>query len=176
MDQSMVSEQDHLRSLHKTETAGILNKVKSKAKELKMGGLTHGDRDLLQKNRLDFVWGELVGSAVSQGSGTKARKAKARRAYEKIQTANDHLFLAVLLVVPPTHCGKRSFDEVLEHLLRLEGFEPYNLGLGAKNFFESTAAQQGFAGSRRYLSFMRALFPESERFLNFICDTQLTSK
>ena len=45
---------------------------------------------------------------------------------------------------------KASFNNVIDSFTRLESYEPYRLNLGpaAKKFFESTAAEQGFTGSR----------------------------
>ena len=86
------------------------------------------------------------------------------RTYEEIQDANGDLFLAVVLMIPPTECAKTSFDNVLNYLV---GFEEYgscrlNLSPAIRTFFESTVAAEGFAGSRRYLSFMQAVFPQEE--------------
>lgn len=142
----------------------LLAKIDEKAKQLKTNGMTRGDQELLKANRLNLVWGEPIEKPDGQAaSATDWRKGRARRAYTEVQDANHHLFLAVILAIPPTECAKKSFDSVLEHLIRLGNYEPYQLNLSpaAKLFFESTAAEQGFSGSRCFLSFMQALFPQS---------------
>jgi hypothetical protein len=84
-----------------------------------------------------------------------------------IQDTSNHLFLAVVLVVPPTVCISPAFQLVLNSLMSLETYVTFQFQLNAKaqRFFESTAAEQGFATERRYLSFMKSMFsaPEARR-------------
>ncbi|EEQ35374.1 conserved hypothetical protein [Microsporum canis CBS 113480] len=143
-------------------TDRTIAKVDRKAGQLRMMGLTIHDQELLA-SRLDFVWGEPKSDSTG-ASQTAWRKSRARRAYTKIQEASDHLFLSIVLAIPPTECAQKAFDRVVEHFLRLDNYEQYRMGLDAraKRFFESTAAAKGFASSRHYLCFMQALFPERE--------------
>ncbi len=143
-----------------------LSKINGKALQLKTGGgLTLGDQEILKNNhRLEFIWGEHNENSTTQETPvTTWRQARARRAYRAIQDANGHLFLAVALAITPTECAKTSFENTLDYLTKLESYEPYHLELNsaAKRFFESTAAEQGFAGNHRYLTFMQSLFPQS---------------
>ncbi|KAF2192046.1 hypothetical protein K469DRAFT_622026 [Zopfia rhizophila CBS 207.26] len=143
----------------------VLTKIDTKVKKLKTDGITLGDQEILRKDRLNLVWGEPSEVPESQGGqATKWRRGRARRAYTEIHKASEHLFLAVILAIPPTECAKTSFDNVLEHLLRIENYEPYRLNLSpaTKRFFETIAAEHGFSGASSYLSFMQALFPQSE--------------
>ena len=150
---------------------GQLAKINEKARLLRTSGLTRGDRALLCRDRLNFIWGD---HTTGKGASTTTwRKDRARRIYTEIQNANDHLFLSVILSITPTECAQSSFDEVVELLIRLENYGPYHLSLNptAKTFFESVAAEQGLSSSRGYLSFMQALFPQSlctESFTNNI--------
>ena len=137
----------------------LLTKIEEKATQLKTTGLKLRDQESLRKHRLNLIWGESGGQ---DEPATAWRKGRARRAYNEIQDLDAHLFLAVVLAITPTECARTSFDNVLEHLLRLENYKSYRLNLNpaSKKVFESTAAEQGFAGSRRYLNFMQALFPQ----------------
>ena len=128
---------------------------------MKTSGLTRGDQEVLRDGRLSFIWCETDASSTT--SVTKWRQARARRAYSEIQNANDHLFLAVALAITPTECGKTGFNNILDCIASIENYEPYRLNLDstAKRFFEAIAAEQGFAVSNRYLSFVQSLFPQS---------------
>lgn len=142
-----------------TDTQKILTKINEKAGQLKASGLAREDQDILRNGRLSFIWCETDENTVSV---TIWRRARARRAYGKIQDASDHLFLAVALALTPTECSRTGFDRVLDCISGVENFEPYRLNLDfmAKRFFEGIAAQQGFAMNHRYLTFMQTLFPQ----------------
>jgi len=162
MDQPITSEAGRVTTLSSNPQINeFLAKIDEKVKELNTNGITRGDQEILNQ-RLNFSWTNERPDG-KRGSATLWRNTRARRAYTEIQDANDHLFLAVTLVMPPTECAKTSFDNILSHLTGLENYEPYRLSLSSasKRYFESTAAEQGFAGNRRYLSFMQALFPQS---------------
>ncbi|KAF4228718.1 hypothetical protein CNMCM6805_001901 [Aspergillus fumigatiaffinis] len=141
----------------------FINKINEKIRLLKKGELNTEDRKVLKKGRLCFVWEESLGS--SEVAVTTWRKSRARRSYKEIQEVSSHLFLAVLLVVTPTDCGKTSFESTLNYLTSLENYENYHYDLNpaAQKFFESTAAEQGFASNHHYLDFMQCLFPKRER-------------
>ncbi|KAF1809590.1 hypothetical protein P152DRAFT_153642 [Eremomyces bilateralis CBS 781.70] len=155
MDQNMAPVLVHSNA----QIEKFINKINKKVTQLKINDLTRGDQDLL-RNRLKIVWAE---PNDHDGSATKWRKARAHRAYKEIQDESDHLLLVVVLVIAPTEIAKTSFDVVLDYLLRLETYNPYRLQLsaGTKRFFESMAAEQGFASNRRYLSLIQSLFPQS---------------
>ncbi|OBT57889.1 hypothetical protein VE04_02109 [Pseudogymnoascus sp. 24MN13] len=142
----------------------FLTKIDEKSKQLRINDMTRVDQELLKNRRLDLIWGDLiVEKADSQDAQLRTwRKSRARRVYREIQDTSDHLFLAFVLAIPPTECVKKSFDNVMEYLIRLESYEPYRLNLNpaAKSFFESTAAEKGFSRCPYYLSFMQALFPK----------------
>jgi hypothetical protein len=159
MDQPVSSEAGRVTTLSSNPQNELLTIIFEKAKELNTNGVKRGDQDILN-HRLNFSWSN-EGPDGKKGSATLWRNTRARRAYREIQDANNHLFLAVILVIPPTECSKTSFDNILNHLTSLENYEPYRLNLSpvAKRYFESTAAKQGFASSPRYLSFLQALFP-----------------
>ena len=167
MDQHITPEAGRLTTL--TSNAQInkfLTKIDEKSKQLKANDMNRGDQHVLKNHRLSLIWGEPIGKADGEdASATSWRKGRARRAYAEIQDADDHLFLAFVLAIPPTECAKTSFENVLEYLIRLENYKPYRLNLSpaAKKFFESTAAEQGFTSNRRYLSFMQALFPQGAK-------------
>ncbi|OCK91629.1 uncharacterized protein K441DRAFT_574113, partial [Cenococcum geophilum 1.58] len=57
--------------------------------------------------------------------------------------ANNHVFLTVVLVIPPTEYTKISFDIIVEYLICLKNYKPYRLNLrpAAKKFFKLTAAE-----------------------------------
>ncbi|KAL2816401.1 hypothetical protein BDW59DRAFT_175782 [Aspergillus cavernicola] len=139
-------------------------KIKSKVASLKTHGLNLEDQKALKEDRrLFFVWDEET-RATSESSVTKWRKSRARTAYRKIQAANEHLFLAVVLSITPTQCCKTDFDKVLESLICLKNYEEFYFILSpeTQRFFESIAAEQGFAGNHRYLGFMKHVFPQRE--------------
>ncbi|EDN02505.1 hypothetical protein I7I51_07499 [Histoplasma capsulatum] len=122
-----------------------LPKVNEKVKQLKVDDLTQTDKDNL-KSRLSFVWKESDEHSLRRGTSvTTWRQNRARRTYRAIQEADNHLFLAVLLAIPPTECGKTRFDNTTEYLLKLGDYRSYHmeLSLATKRFFESTAAEQG---------------------------------
>jgi hypothetical protein len=160
MDQLISSEAGSVTTHSSNQKDEFLNKIFEKVKELNTNGVTRRDQDILN-HRLNFTWTNEEPEGGKKGSATFWRNTRARRAYTQIQDANDHLFLAVILVIPPTDCSKTSFDIILNHLTSLENYGPFRLSLSpaAKRCFESTAAEQGFASSRRYLSFLQALFP-----------------
>lgn len=81
-----------------------------------------------------------------------------------IQDTSNHLFLAVILAVPPTVCVSPAFQLVLNSLMGLETYVTFQFQLNAKaqRFFESTAAEKGFATERPYLSFMESMFSTPE--------------
>ncbi|OQE29259.1 hypothetical protein PENFLA_c004G01909 [Penicillium flavigenum] len=139
----------------------MINNIHNKVSLLKTDGLTNRDQKTLKNNRLSFIWGEPRPS--SESSVTTWRKSRARRAYEEIQDVSYHLFIAVAIEVPPTECGRISFEAILDYILQQEGYEQYNFNLGptARRFFDSTAAEQSFSGGRRYISFIRSLFPKA---------------
>jgi hypothetical protein len=164
MEEDTASEVDRLIPISSdARTEGILKMIDAKVRRLKTYGLTLGDQEILKRDRLSFVWDD--SNEASEGKGSTIwRRTRARRAYRTVQNTSEHLFLAAILVVPPTECAKTSFDDVLDNLVRLQSYEPYflNLGPAAKSFFGSTAAEQGYSGSRGYLSFMKALFPQGQ--------------
>lgn len=141
----------------------FINKINEKVRLLKKGDLNAEDRKVLKTGRLCFVWEESLGSC--EVTVTTWRKSRARRSYREIQEVSSHLFLAVLLVITPTDCGKTSFEPTLNYLTSLKNYENYHYDLNsaAQKFIESTAAEQGFAGNHRYLDFMQSLFPERGR-------------
>jgi hypothetical protein len=51
------------------------------------------------------------------------------------------------LAITPTECTTKSINKVLDHLLRIENYEPFYLDLTAadKKFFKTTAVEQGFS-------------------------------
>ncbi|GJP97035.1 hypothetical protein AnigIFM60653_002359 [Aspergillus niger] len=137
--------------------------IRNKASSLKSHGLSIEDRKVLKEDRrLVFSWTEET-SNDRETSVTKWRRTRARTAYRTIQDANEHLFLAVILSITPTQCAQKKFDKVLEQLIRLNYEEFYfTLDPETKSFLETIAAEQGFAGNRRYLAFMKSLFPRIE--------------
>lgn len=134
-------------------------KIVEKVKKINACGILRSDEEILS-HRLNFVWTTEKPEG-KKGSATLWRNTRAHRAYTKIQDADSHLFLTVILVIPPTECCRTSFDSVLNRLTAFENYEPYRLSLtsAAKRYFESIAAEQGFARSRGYLNFLQALFP-----------------
>jgi hypothetical protein len=139
----------------------VLLQINEKSRELKTNGIAYGDRNLL-KTRLQITWAE--GNEVQPVPGaTTWRRSRAREIYTEIQEASEHLFLAAILVITPTDCSKKSINNILDGLLRIENYEPFHLNLSptAKKFLETTAIEQGFSGNSGYLKFMRALFPLS---------------
>lgn len=175
MDEHITPEAGHSTAL--TSNAQInkfLAKIDEKFKQLKANDMTRGDQHVLKNHRLSLVWGEPIEKADGEdASATLWRKARARRVYAEIQDADDHLFFTFVLAIPPTECAKTGFENVLDYLIRLENYKPYHLNLSpvTKRFLESTAAEQGFTGNRRYLSFMQALFPQSTKSPSFTCES-----
>lgn len=144
----------------------LINKINVKVTHLKQSGLSWEDQETLKKQRrLCFIWEEPEEPREqSRTSVTKWRRSRARHAYREIQDASNHLFLAAVLVVTPTECGKTSFQRVLDRLVGLESYDQYHFHVSsvAQKFLESTAAEQGFAQNRYYLDFMQSLFPRPE--------------
>ncbi|KAJ6126019.1 hypothetical protein N7471_010512 [Penicillium samsonianum] len=139
----------------------LSQQINNKITQFQLQGLTFEDRELLRA-RLPFVWRphEIIPAV----SATKSRQSRSRYIYSMIQDASNHLFLAVVLVVPPTVCISPAFQLVLNSLMSLETYVTFQFQLNAKaqRFFESTAAEQGFATERRYLSFMKSMFSAPE--------------
>jgi hypothetical protein len=142
----------------------ISQHINTKISQLQTQGLTFDDQEIL-KDRLAFVWREPEN--ISEVSSTKSRQSRARNNYRMIQDTSNHLFLAVVLVVPPTVCVSRAFQLVLNQLMGLEAYDIFRFQLNAKaeRFLESTAAEQGFATERAYRSFLESMFsaPEARR-------------
>lgn len=141
------------------QTHEILAQIHEKTKQLK-DGIAYSDQKLL-KTRFQIAWKEP--EEVQVTSGTAWRKSRARETYTRIQDVSEHFFLAAILVITPTHCSKKSFNNIVDGLLRIESYEPFYLNLSPidRKFFETTAVEQGFSASSGYLKFMRALFPQS---------------
>lgn len=145
----------------------FFTKIDEKSLQLKTTGTTRSDLEILKNSRLNLIWGEPNEQSDRQDvSATTWRRNRARRVYLEVQAVDNHLFLAFALVIPPTVCAKTSFNDVMEHLIRLESYESYRLNLSPaiKKIFDSIAAEQGFTSSRHYLSFMQALFPRSTKY------------
>jgi hypothetical protein len=165
MDQAIASEADPLIPLSSNaEVNKYLIKINGKLKQLKTIELTKNDHNILEK-RLSSVWGEPEEADPHADDPAKLktwRHTRARQVYTEIQDANDHVFLAVILVIPPSESVKTNFQNVVSYLVGLGNYEPYRLNLSSaeKKFFESTSAEQGFTGSRHYLRFVGAVFPQ----------------
>jgi hypothetical protein len=140
----------------------VLFKINEKVKELRTNNLAPSHQKIL-KTWLQLIWGEDASGIASNPTATQWRKSRARKTYLEIQEGSEHLFLSAVLVIPPTACSKKSIDKTLNHLLRIKDYSPFHLNLSstAKMFFKTTAVEQGFSADRRYLKFMRALFPQS---------------
>jgi hypothetical protein len=149
---------NYLRSSD-AQTDRVLSQINEKLMQLK-NGIGYGDRSVL-KTRLQITWGE-ANEDHSVPAATAWRKSRAREIYTEIGKASEHLFLPVILAITPTDCTKQSINNTLDHLLRIENYEPFhvNLGPAAKKFLETIAIEQGFSGNSGYLKFMRALFPQ----------------
>ena len=54
------------------------------------------------------------------------------------------------------YANTKSINKILDHLLRIENYEPFYLNLSPadKEFLETTAVEQGFSGDRGYLNFI----------------------
>jgi len=165
MDQAIDSEADPLIPLSSdAEVNKYLVKINDKLKQLKTIGLTKNDHKILEK-RLNFVWGELkeTDPHASDPDKLKAwRHTRAREIYTNIQDANDHMFLALILVISPSESVKTSFQNVVNYLVHPSNNKPYQLNLSSadKMFFESTSVKQDFTGSRHFLRFIEAVFPQ----------------
>lgn len=125
----------------------ILTKINDKSEQLKTQGLTVDDEALL-KSRLKFIWGKDVdgtdSTACRQGTDSTAyRQSRARRNYGKIQDKDKHLFLAFVLVIPPTVCSSKETGKSIDVICRITHCRQYhvNLSNAAKDFFESIASQ-----------------------------------
>jgi hypothetical protein len=141
------------------QIAEVLAQINEKTRQLKEG-IAHSDQKLL-KTRLQITWEEA--EEVQVKSATAWRRTRARETYTRIQDAGEHFFLSAILVITPTHCSTKIFNNIVDGLLRIGDYKPFHLKLSPtdKNFFETTALEQGFSGSSGYLRFMRALFPQS---------------
>jgi hypothetical protein len=158
----------HLISLYSTHAIMSLQtnhpfsaEIFGKIALLKSQGLSLEDQKIITNGRLSFIWGQPREELNT--TTTDWRHSRARRAYLKIQEFSNHLFLVAVLVFTPTRCSQKSFDEVVNHLIRLDiNSCVFDLDPITKTFFESTAAEQGLAGDKRYLDFMKSLFPQKD--------------
>ena len=116
-------------------------------------------RDDLE-SRLVLAWGETPDP--QDRSTTAWRKRHAMNMYQQIQGENQHLFLAFVLVVGPTACGRAGFKNFVQSLLTADEDRPLKLRLSrkAKEMFESMAIRRNFADNPRYVGFRRSLFSE----------------
>ncbi|OJD12119.1 hypothetical protein AJ78_07240 [Emergomyces pasteurianus Ep9510] len=141
-----------------------LVKINEKVKQLNVDGLTRADQAVL-KNRLSFIF---LGPNECPRSNevTTWRQSRARRTYRAIQDADNHLFLAIILTIPPTECAKTRFDKTVDYLVNLEDYSLFRFSLRTttKRLFDSTSAEQGFAGNPNYQGFIQALFPQKIQF------------
>lgn len=140
----------------------IIQKIFAKTAQLKSRGLTEEDQDIIKGNRLKFIWLEATGESVPDS--TKWRHFRARKHYREVQNVSSHLFLAVVLTISPNVCYTSEFKRVVSYLVGLVDYEEckFSLGFQVKELLESSAAEQGYAGSLLYLEFMRETFPEPE--------------
>ncbi|KAJ5366149.1 hypothetical protein N7541_000090 [Penicillium brevicompactum] len=144
---------------------GRYKQIERKIAQLQSQGLTEGltfeDQEVL-KHRLVFIWREP--ETIPEATATKSRQSRARHFYRMVQDSSIYLFLAVVLVVPPTILTSRVFQPVLGQLIGIESDDEFRFQLNAKaqKFFESTAAEQGFATEIPYISFMGSMFSAPE--------------
>jgi hypothetical protein len=128
MDQPTTSKADLAIPLSPNkEVNKSLIKINKKLEQLKTIGLTQGDYDILE-SQLTFVWGtpEEPNPEASAADKQKLwRHSRAHQAYTEIQGANDHIFLAIILVIPPTESAKTSFQDVVNYLASLQNCETY---------------------------------------------------
>ena len=84
------------------------------------------------------------------------------RIYQEVQSENQHLFLAFVLAVAPTTCGRTGFRNFVQSLLTADEDRPLRLQLGerANEMFESMAVRREFVNNPRYVEFRRSLFSE----------------
>lgn len=147
-----------------TRSERLSHQIHTKTTQVRSQGLTVQDQNVL-KDRLTFIWREPL--IVSEASATRSRQMRSRNTYKKIQATSNHLFLAVVLAIPPTVCVSSDFQTVLNQLMRLDTYDTFLFQLDgkAKAFLESTAAEQGFATEQLYLNFMESMFsaPEDRR-------------
>ncbi|KAL5365870.1 hypothetical protein BJX96DRAFT_180225 [Aspergillus floccosus] len=142
-----------------------VNIINAKVQQLRSKGLTKNDQGILKNGRLWLVWGDHEeATKTSKISVTVWRRSRARRAYQEIQEASNHLFLAVVLSLTPTQCGKTAFQPILGYLTGLNNYDSFKfcLNSSAKATFETAAVEQGFTGNNRYLDFMQTIFPQQE--------------
>ncbi len=93
------------------------------------------------ETRLVLAWGETPGS--EDRSTTAWRKRQARNVYQEIQDRSNHLFLAFILAMGPTACGRSGFKNCIQALLKADADDPHilRLNVGAKELFESMASK-----------------------------------
>ena len=122
-----------LTILNSNLQAELLVKIIEKVKELNTNNITRSDQEILS-HRLKLVWANDKVDGKKR-SATLWRNTRTRHAYTEIQDANNHLFLAVILIIPPMEYSKTSFDNFLNRLISLDNYEPYHLNLSsaAKN-------------------------------------------
>jgi hypothetical protein len=151
------------------EARDCLSRLDQKIWQLQDTGLAPSDEELIQNGRLKFIWALTERdpqAAPVPVTVTVWRHARARRAYGKIQSASDDIFLAAALTLTPTECARTTIEHVLDRITGVKDYEPYRLNLDptTRRFFEETAVAQGFAMDHRYLRFMHALFPQRSYF------------
>ncbi|KAJ5144484.1 hypothetical protein N7526_001992 [Penicillium atrosanguineum] len=137
------------------------DKIVTKLAQLRTQGLTLDDQETIEE-RFTFLWKDF--KAISNISSTKSRHSRARSTYKRIQDASSHLFLAVILLVTPTNIIKSEVQVVLNKWINLDTYDEcrFQLGVAAKRFLQTTAAELGFAGETLYIAFMQSMFPEQE--------------
>ena len=143
---------------HPEEVNTTIARINHQVADLQSHGLTRHHTEIL-RNRLGFLWCE---HDIEPGSSsTKWRKERARRNYTDVQNLCQGLFLAAVLAISPTECARTSFDNVLEHFIRLDNYHSYCVTLSSndKTNLESLAAENGFTNNLGYQKFMRTLFP-----------------
>ncbi|KAJ5215502.1 uncharacterized protein N7498_001909 [Penicillium cinerascens] len=145
-----------------TERDTFIHKIFAKITQLQSIGLIKDDKDIIERNRLSLIW--LEATSDSTPSSTKWRHSRSREKYREIEDVSSHLFLALVLTIPPSVCYTPNFQPVINYLVGLGDYKGFQffLGLKEKEFFESVAVEQGYAGSPLYLDFMRTIFPGPE--------------
>lgn len=139
-------------------------KVENKVTQLQSVGLTTEDWEIIG-DRLKQVWLDPVqDSDQPTPPQTRWRKGRSQKNYRQIQENSNHLFLAVVLAVPPTVCSSSQFQPVLNYWIGLRDYKNFNftLDVGVKERFELIAKGKGYAERPLYLEFMRKIFPEPE--------------
>lgn len=142
----------------------IMDNLRGRARQLNVDGFSSDISTI--KNRFKLLWStRSQDDEVASGLGevTMWRRRRSRAAFREIQSFDNHIFLASLLVITPTRAASKDMSDILAHLRKIENYRPYQFALKKddQDAMESIAIEEGFADNKFYREMIQVICPAS---------------